>query len=81
MAEGRNTFELQSFIQRYPRESSVLAAQINFYAYLTFDRNYVCSKKMKKLFPLHILLDYMKKDIYSEIKAALINVFTHTYLN
>lgn len=36
---------------------------------------------MKKLFPLHILLDYMKKDIYSEIKAALINVFTHTYLN
>lgn len=36
---------------------------------------------MKKIFPIDILLSYIRKDIYSEIKAALINVFTHTFLN
>jgi hypothetical protein len=48
---------------------------------MTYDRNYVCSKKIKNLFPLHILLEYIRKDTYSELKAALINIFTHTYLN
>jgi hypothetical protein len=65
----------------FPRESQALAAQINYFAYMTYDRNYVCSKKIKVLFPLQILLEYIRKDIYSELKAALINIFTHTYLN
>ena len=64
-----------------PRESSVLAAQFMFFAYLTFDRNYVCSKKIKQIFPIDILLSYIKKDIYSELKAGLISIFTHSYLN
>lgn len=65
----------------FARESSALAAQIHYLAYMTFDRNYVCSKKIKEIFPLPTLIDYITKDIYSEIKAALINVLTHTYLN
>jgi hypothetical protein len=65
----------------FPREGSALAAQINYFAYMTFDRNYVCSKKIKDVFPLSILIDYITKDLFSEIKAALINIFTHTYLN
>lgn len=74
-------YELHDFVTHFPRESTVLAAQFKFFAYLTFDRNYVCSKKIKDIFPLDILLAYIQKDIYSEIKAGLINIFTHSYLN
>jgi hypothetical protein len=74
-------YEIREFITSFPREASVLAAQINFFTYLTFDRNYVCSKMIKEIFPIQILLSYIKADMYSEIKASLINVFTHSYLN
>ena len=66
---------------RFTHESRVLAAQFKFFAYLTFDRNYVCSKKIKDIFPIDTLLTYIQKDIASEIKAGLINIFTHAYLN
>ena len=72
---------MKEFTLMFPRESNALAAQINYFAYMTFDRNYVCSKKIKELFPLRVLLDYITKDIFSEIKASLINIFTNSYLN
>lgn len=72
---------MKEFSLMFPRESNALAAQINYFAYMTFDRNYVCSKKIKEIFPLPTLMDYITKDIFSEVKAALINVFTHSYLN
>ena len=49
----------------FARESAALAAQIHYFAYMTFDRNYVCSKKIKQIFPLNILIDYITKDIFS----------------
>ena len=74
-------YELQDFVSKFRHEGKVLAAQFKFFAYLTFDRNYVCSKKIKEIFPLDTLLAYIQKDINSEIKAGLINIFTHSYLN
>ena len=78
--EGRR-WELGEFGERFPREREVMAAQINFYAYLTFGRNYVCSNTIKELFPLPLLLRYIRSDIWPSFKASLINVFTHAYLN
>ncbi len=38
-----------------------LAAQLKFFANLTYDRNYLCSKEIKKKFPLPTLLYYLKQ--------------------
>lgn len=58
-------YELREFSLMFPRESSALAAQIHYFAYMTFDRNYVCSKKIKEIFPLPTLIDYITKDLFS----------------
>ena len=70
MLLGGQSFELHNFVTRFPRESSVLAAQFKFFAYLTYDRNYVCSKKIKDIFPLDILLAYIKKIFSARSKQA-----------
>lgn len=62
---GRFTIEgveLISFCEKNPAYTSYLAKQIKFYALLTADRNYVCSKTIKKMFPLSILYSYFMRE-------------------
>jgi hypothetical protein len=51
---NRFQYELLDFSKKFAAKDEVvtLAAQIKFFANLTFDRNYLCSKQMKRRFPL-----------------------------
>jgi hypothetical protein len=41
---NRYKYELTDFTKKHEHETFTLAAQIKFFANLTFDRNYLCSK-------------------------------------
>lgn len=49
---NRYKYELTDFSKKHEQATFTLAAQIKFFANLTFDRNYLCSKEIKKKFPL-----------------------------
>lgn len=61
-------YELNSFVKTYKREGQTVASQIKFYAFLTFGRNYVCSKTIKRCFPLSVLLHYILSDTTDDLK-------------
>lgn len=48
--------------------ANILGYQIKFCSLLAADRNYVCSKTMKKWFPLQTILDYLTKTNVENLK-------------
>jgi len=51
---------LINFSKDFPTEAATLAAQIKFFANLTYERNYLCSKQIKTMFPLSLILYYLE---------------------
>lgn len=79
---NRYNYELGDFCRKMEQLTFTLAAQIKFFANLTFDRNYLCSKQIKEKFPLDTLLFYLKQsNLHPLIKQGFIHILTHAYLN
>lgn len=75
--------ELSHFCSEYPDMANILGEQIKFCAELTSDRNYVCSKTIKELFPLATVYNYLITEPVpnEKVKESFIWLIIHSYLN
>lgn len=81
---GRSTYELSEINRHFSQDEGLmktLANQFEFYTYLCYGRNYVCSRYVKSIFHFDVLFDYLNGDISNDLKASLLLIIIRCYLD
>ena len=81
----RRDIELAALCQEFNQRPDLIKALVNqfeFYTFLCYGRNYVCSKYVNSVFSFDLLLGYLKNSaISNDIKASLLLIIVHCHLD